>query len=309
MSQGTSTLTPMNRDWESWLATASRPASATEEQERDRTEREIRAAIAAAADIRDWVRVYAKGSYANGTNVRRNADVDVAVEWNRTAIVDTWGETAGLGPAELGYTPTSEEMTASRFRQRVEDALVTALGSSRVDSTGDKAINLRASTGTLDADVVPCFELHRYDHARDFVVGHRLFPKSGGYVDNFPRQNYDNGVAKNSATRRRYKEIVRCTKRLVGELHDKGIIRQDYPGYLIESLLYNVPNDRFGHIRRYDDMQQVFAYLWNGLQNSDQYNAWTEPNELIMLFRGHTNRIPRNALAMIDAAWDMIGVA
>lgn len=299
----------MSRDWESWLATASGPASATEEQERDRTEHEIRRAIAGAPAIRDWVTVYAKGSYANGTNVRRDADVDVAVEWNHTAKVDTWGETAGMGPAELGYTPVSEPMTPHLFRRHVEEALVAAFGSGRVDRSGDKAINLIASTGTLDADVVPCFELHRYDRARSYVVGHRLFPKSGGYVDNFPRQNYDNGVAKNRATRRRYKDIVRCTKRLVGELHERGAIRQDYPGYLIESLIYNVPNDRFGYARRYDDMQQVFAFLWNGLQDANQYNIWTEPNELIMLFRGHRNRIPKNALAVIDVAWDTIGVA
>jgi hypothetical protein len=299
----------MARDWESWLATASGPASPTEELERDRTEKRIREAIRAAPDLPASVRVYAKGSYANNTNVRRDADVDVAVEWTETAKVGKWGKTAGMSAEQLRYNPVTPAMTTTEFRRRVERAVVKAFGSSKVDTTPDKHIDVAAGTGTLDADVVPCWELHRYDSPGDYVVGHRLFPKSGGHVDNYPKQNYDNGVAKNNASGRRYKEIVRCAKRLVGELYDDGTIARDYPGYLLECLVFNVPNGRFGHARRYDDMQAVFRYLWNGLKDEDVYLKWHEPSRLKMLFRGRPDRIPRNALNVIDKAWDRIGVA
>ena len=88
------------RDWEAWLATAAQPASATEEQERDRTEARIRDAVRRAPDLPPTLSIYTKGSYANNTNVRRDADVDVAVEWTETFKVDTWGKTAGLSAAE-----------------------------------------------------------------------------------------------------------------------------------------------------------------------------------------------------------------
>jgi hypothetical protein len=299
----------MARDWEAWLATASGPASPTEEQERDRTEKRIRDAISSAADLPSSVRVYAKGSYANNTNVRRDADVDVAVEWTETAKVNTWGDTAGMSAAQLGYTPVSESTTPQEFRRRVERAMIDAFGLGKVDTTPDKHVGVAAGTGTLDADVVPCFEMHRYDGVGVYVVGHRLYPKSGGCVDNYPKQNYDNGVTKNNATRRRYKEIVRCVKRLVRELYDDGVIPRDYPGYLLECLVYNAPNGCFGHTRRYDDMQAVFRHLWQGLHDSDVYETWTEPSELLMLFRGRPDRIPANALKVIDRAWDRIGVA
>jgi hypothetical protein len=298
----------MARDWESWLASASGPASATEEQERDRTEKRIRDAIRAAADLPSSVRVYAKGSYANNTNVRRDADVDVAVEWTDTYKVDTWGKTAGKSASELGYTPVTPPITTDEFRRRVERAVVAAFGSGLVDTSRDKHISVAAGPGTLDADVVPCFEMHRYDDISVYVVGHRLFPKSGGYVDNFPKQNYDNGVTKNNRTGRRYKEIVRCVKRLVGELYDDRVIPRDYPGYLLESLVYNVPNNRFAHLRRYDDMQRVFRYLWNGLGDENTYNAWTEPSELLMLYRGRRDRIPVNGRNVIEKAWRRIGI-
>ena len=297
----------MGRDWESWLATASGPASPTEEQERDRTERRIKDAIRSAVDLPNSVRIYAKGSYANGTNVRRNADVDIAVEWTETAKVMRWGETLGRTAADLGYMPVEEPISPSEFRRRIERALVAQFDY-QVDVSPDKHIGVEAGAGTLDADVVPCFKLHRYDAPYDFKEGHRIYPNGGGYVDNYPQQNYDNGVAKNTATGRRYKEIVRCCKRLFHELHEIGKVSQDYPGYLTESLLYNVPNPRFGHPRRLDDMREVFGYLWNGLRDSDVYNTWTEPSGLKMIFRGRPDRVPANALRIVDRAWDEIGI-
>ncbi len=298
----------MTRDWEAWLATASRPASATEEQKRDRTEKRIRDAITSAPDIPSSVRVYTKGSYANNTNVRRDADVDVAVEWTAAFHVMTGDKTKGLTPAQLGYTPASDMISATEFRLRVERAVINAFGSGTVDTTPDKHIGVAAGANTLDADVVPCFEMHRYDDVGVYVVGHRIFPKSGGSVNNYPKQNYENGVAKNNATSRRYKEIVRCVKRLVGELYDNRVIPRDYPGYLLESLVYNVPNNHFGHTRRYDDMQGVFRFLWNGLADEVTYHTWTEPSELLMFFRGRPDRIPANARNVIEKAWQRIGI-
>jgi hypothetical protein len=296
------------RDWEAWLETASGPASATEEQERDRTEKRIRDAIRAADDLPSSVRVYAKGSYANNTNVRRDADVDVAVEWTETAKVKKWSDAEGLSAQQLGYSPVTPAMTPEEFRRRVERAVTKAFGSGLVDTTPDKHIGVEAGTATLDADVVPCWKLHRYAAPGRYVFGHRLFPKSGGVVDNYPKQNYDNGVAKSNATGRRYKEIVRCVKRLVAELYDDSVIRVDYPGYLLECLVFNVPNDRFGHERRYDDMQGVFRYLWNGLKGADVYLKWHEPSRLKMLFRGRPDRIPANARTVIEKAWQRIGI-
>jgi hypothetical protein len=296
----------MARDWEAWLASASGPASPTENDERDRTEERVKNAVRASDELPTSVRVYAKGSYANNTNVRRNADVDVAVEWRDTAKVGKWRETLHMTPEQLGYTPVPEPITPAAFRAQVERAMTAAFGS-KADTTPDKQIGVAAGSGTLAADVVPCFSLHRYDGPRRYVVGHRLYPKSGGHVDNYPQQNYDNSVDKNDATGRRYKEIVRCMKRLVIELHDESLIPRHYPGYLVESLVFNVPNDHFGHTRRYDDMRSVLAFLWNGLRDPDVYLSWTEPSRLIMLFRGHSNRIPRNAFTIVDKAWEWMG--
>jgi hypothetical protein len=294
----------MGRDWETWLRNGSGPASVTEEGERDRTEQRVRDAIRASADLPRSVKVYAKGSYANGTNVRRNADVDIAVEWTETQVVHTWGETFGLDETELGYTPVEEQMTKSEFRRLVEEALLDYFGSDLVDATQDKHIGLTETGGTLEADVVPCFALARYDRPKDYAQGIRIYPKSGSFVDNFPQQNLDNSIQKNRDTRQRYKQMVRCMKRLVVELSDAGTIPA-YPGYLVESLMYNVPNQSLGNTSRYEDVANAVRFLWSGLRD-DSHLEWTEPNALLYLFRGRSDRIPANAFRVIDSVWDKL---
>jgi tRNA nucleotidyltransferase (CCA-adding enzyme) len=77
-------------DWEATLRDWSGPASSTEEDKRERTERLVRHAIQSSMDLPSSVRVFAKGSYANNTNVRRDSDVDVAVEWTATFLYDRY---------------------------------------------------------------------------------------------------------------------------------------------------------------------------------------------------------------------------
>jgi hypothetical protein len=298
----------MARDWEAWFQNAARPASPSEEEKRDRTEERIRDAIRASRDIPSSVKVYVKGSYKTNTNVRQDADVDVCVEWQDFAYVHTWGETEGLGPAELNYIPAAEsvKITPTEFRIRLERALIVRFGAAAVDTSGDKAIDVEANSTTLDADVIPCFVVHRYDRPTGYVVGQRLFPKKGGFIDNFPQQNYDNGVTKNTNTGRRYKQVVRCIKKLETEMYEEGRIPRDYPGYLIECLAYNVPNGLFGHSLLTDDVKETVAWIWGHTKTQELGDKLEEVNELLMIFRGRRDRSVRNAHAFAQAAWNRI---
>jgi hypothetical protein len=301
----------MVRNWESWLQTAARPASATEETERDRTLERIRSAVARSPEIPASARVYVKGSYASNTNVRRDSDVDVAVEWTDWHYVATVEATTGMTPTQLGYDPVQAGPTPREFRAQVERALYAAFPVSSVNTSGDKAINVTRGQGSLDADVIPCFELHRYDAPRLDHVGHRIFPRSGGPIDNFPQQNLDNGRAKNNRTNRRYKQIVRCLKRVEGELVAEGRIAREYPGYLVECMLYNVPDHYFtSEPTLLQTLRNCLAFLWGGLREPSAYESWVEVNQLLMLFRGWSGaRDPAEALRMIDAAWGRIGIS
>ena len=154
----------------------------------------------------------------------------------------------GKTPQELGFNAIEAGPEPTEFRAQIERALRGAFAGA-VDTTGDKAINVTRATGTLDADVIPCLALHRFDAPRVYHAGHRIYPKSGGFIHNFPQQNLDNGRAKNTRTNRRYKQIVRCLKRLEGELVTDRKIPREYPGYLVECSFYNVPDHYFTNER------------------------------------------------------------
>lgn len=299
----------MARDWESWFQTAAQPASAAEEAKRDRTEARVREAIRASSEIPSNVKIYLKGSYKTNTNVRQDADVDVCVEWQDSYYIKTWGKTAGMGSAELKYTPATEadKISPTEFRARIERALVAQFGSSAVDKTGDKAIDVAAGPNTLDADVIPCFVVRRYDTPTYHVVGQRLYPKKGGVIDNYPQQNYDNGVTKNSETSQRYKRVVRCIKKLETEMYEQRLIPRDYPGYLIECLAYNAPNILFDEPTLTAGVKSVLAWVWGATETQEKANTLEEVNELLMLFRGRSDRSVTNARTFAAAAWNRIG--
>src|SRR3954465_1523818 len=122
----------MARDWETWLRNSIGPASPTEEADRDRTEKRIRDAIMAERRLAGNVRVFVKGSYANNTNVRRDSDVDIAVEWKSWSFISRVNGAAKYDWDQLGVSLGGSGPTTSDYRRWVEEALVQAFGATVV---------------------------------------------------------------------------------------------------------------------------------------------------------------------------------
>jgi hypothetical protein len=125
-------------------------------------------------------------------------------------------------------------------------------------------------------------------------------------IDNFPQQNYDNGVTKNSQTGQRYKRIVRCVKKLETEMYEEARIPRDYPGYLIECLAYNAPDVVFGAPTLTADVKAVLAWIWGETESQPKADKLEEINKLLMLFRGRRDRSVANAHNFVEAAWNCI---
>jgi tRNA nucleotidyltransferase (CCA-adding enzyme) len=101
-------------DWETWLKAAAARPSDTEDEKREKTETEIKSALSEYDGLsgRPYV-VYAKGSYANNTNVRLNYDVDIAVEYRGFFYFDLMFDLAETAPADVGIsTPTHDPLYA-----------------------------------------------------------------------------------------------------------------------------------------------------------------------------------------------------
>lgn len=305
----------MAQDWETTLRAWVKPPSDHEDDKRTRTEDEIKAALRASSLLKSvGYKVYAKGSYANNTNVRLDYDVDIAVECTDFYYYGQTGTAADAKQAAVkakiraykgGYTPT-------QFKNDVEHALVDCYGRNAI-KRGNMALRVREKKTTLPADVVPCFEYHDiYDvdfwGNIKYLQGTRIYPETGSHIHNWPTQQYDNGVSKNDATGRRYKRMVRALKRVENELFKKGRIEKELPSFLMECLVYNVPNDRFNHNTYVSDMREVLAAIFNQTLKYDTCSEWREVNGLKDLFGANQAWTWQQAHDLADKAWDYMGL-
>jgi hypothetical protein len=248
--------------------------------------------------------VTAQGSYRNNTNVRQDSDVDISVVCT-DAIFTDFTLAGGLTKEDLGFTDSP--YLYSQYKDEVGQALVSHFGAAAI-TRGNKAFDVHQNTYRIDADVVPCLEHRRYMPDRSYVTGTELQPDRGGRIINWPEQNYRNGVDKNDATGRRFKTVVRILKRLRIYMEEQAIAEAEpIPSYLIECLVWNVPNKGLGFPTLYSDMQFCLAHLYNNLMADQGCTEWGEINELKYLFRPSQPWSHSAAFAFVSAAWDFVG--
>lgn len=298
-------------DWEQWLRRSAEPPSDNEDQKRERTEQQIRDALRSYGPLkgRNYV-VYAKGSYANNTNVRLDYDVDIAVEYRGYFYSDLAFELKGEPKSSVGVVDSTDPYTRDEFKRDIRGALEAAFGRAAVKA-GRIAYRVREKKTTLPADVVPCWEYRRYDRIERgepvYQQGTRIYPSSGDYVNNYPAQQLQNGRDKNKRTGGRYKRMVRALKRLEGRLVDSGQLSEELPSYLSECLVYNVVDNSFGHSTYLADMRAVLATIFNETLTGGGWNDWEEVNELKYLFRGNKGWTREQVHRLADAAWNELG--
>lgn len=243
----------MARDWEAEFRRWARPSSASEREKMRNAERLIREAIRESLDQFDGhaVEVFAQGSYRNNTNVRQESDVDICVCCTDTFFSD-FTEARGLTRRDARVVRSHYKY--ADFHAAVQAALVAKFGRAGV-SKGKKAFDIHATSYRVDADVLPAFQHRRYLSRDDsgncrYWAGVQFKADDGGSVINWPRQHYDNGVAKNERTRMRFKRMVRVLKNLRLEMAEMGVrAATDVASFLLECLAWNVPDERFGLLR------------------------------------------------------------
>jgi hypothetical protein len=249
--------------------------------------------------------VYAKGSYANNTNVRADSDVDVAVE---CLEVEYWEEDEpGLHTPGARYTGP---WTPSLLRAELTAAL-QAKFAGQVDTSGSVAIQVTSSTARVDADVVPCFTFRRYGAGGGLRTGTKIFSQTGAQIVNFPAQQLENGRSKNVRTGYGYKKATRILKRVENEMVALAAHR-DLPSYFVECLAYNCPDAVFKRATWTDVVRGCLGHMWESLQGeepSDTSVRWLEANECFYLFHPGQKWSRSDGREFALAAWKYLGFA
>lgn len=293
----------MSRDWEAQFREWAKPPGKTERDRCDNATSAIRNAIKASEKLRArGVSIFAHGSYRNNTNVRKDSDVDIGILCADTFFFDlpegTTRETFGINPATYDY---------EQFKNEVEEALVEYLGRSAV-KRGNKAFDVHETSYHVDADVAAFFEHWRYQSSRIPIKGVELRPdKENIRVINWPEQHYENGVRKNEGTGTRFKSMVRVLKALSNEMTEARVSAGDIPGFLIECLVWNVPNDHFEHSTYTADVRSALLFLYENTKADDPCREWGEVSELKYLFRSSQKWTRDQANAFTVTAWNYVG--
>ena len=299
----------MSRDWEQTFRNWGRPPSQTEQNKCDNAERAIRKAVTASEKLKNLgIKVFPKGSYYNRTNARLSSDVDICVLCPKTIHFDPREITL----ADIGLFPATYHYT--EYKNDVQDALLNYFGHGTV-TRGNKAFGIHANTYRVDADVVACFPYRFYFKnsngfftTSNYIEGEWLCPDNGGPIVNWSEYNYANGVAKNKATARRFKAVVRILKHLRNEMAQKAHQRAvSFPSFPIECLVWNVPNECFGHNRYCDDVRWALAYLWYNTREDFSCTKWTEVNRIKYLFQPFHPWTREQANNFLYAAWHYVG--
>lgn len=291
------------RNWEDSFILWAKPPGKTEQERCENAAQAVRNAIKASDKLKDrGIKIFTQGSYRNNTNVRQDSDVDVGILCYDTFFMDL---PEGYTRENFGITPATYHY--SQFKNDVGEALIAYFGSSSVHR-GNKAFDIHENSYHVDADVAPFFEHRRYFTNGEYLSGVELLPDNTGRIKNWPEQHYSNGVDKNTATSKRFKALVRIIKSLCNEMADKGITEaKTIMGFLIECLVWNVPNDHFGHDTYKGDVRSCLAFLFNNTMTDEKCSEWGEVSELKYLFRPSQKWTRQQAHLFISKAWDYIG--
>ncbi len=310
----------MPRNWHAIFETWQKPPSDTEQEKADNAARMIGDALRADSSLggRDFT-VYASGSYRNNTNVRLDSDVDTAVVFNE-AWFCSYPEDERPNAELLGFVDAKYGLP--QFRDDIEKALVKAFGRAGV-TAGDKAFDVHENSYRLDADAAVFLQHRRYTGDQNasggwlYWEGVEMRPRKdpSKRIINWHQQHYDQGVARNEATKRRFKRVTRILKRLRNEMLTEGdqaqkAAAEKAPSFLIECLVFNAPDDNFNRADHYyDDVKAVVATMWTRTKPGaeDVHSKLVEVSRMKYLFRSGQPWAVADAHEFLLQAWQYVG--
>ncbi len=291
----------MNEDtFKSWGAAP----GTTEQQKMDNAEVAIKKAIKANATLAAMdISIIPQGSYRARTNVRRDSDVDICVCLNSTFF-----PRYPAGKTKEHYGNIDGTISHEEFKKMVEGALFDYFGRQYV-TPGNKAFDIHSNSYRVDADVVPALAYKFYfgEERHHYVqpTGVAFNTGDGNKIINWPHQTYENGKAKHERTGQRFKKMVRIVKTIRNKMQEENIPEaNDVASFLIESLVWNVPDEGFNHTTYSEDVRYVLAHCFNETLPAGGHAKMCEVNDIKLLFGLHQAWTLEKTHNFFSKAWD-----
>jgi len=304
-------------DWHEQFKQWAKPPTEEEEARASRAADLINRAVRE-TKILDGVNfaVYPTGSYRNNTNIKLGSDVDVALVL-KDAIYSWLPE--GLTTADVGLVG-NVTYGMNEFRRDVGRALEVQFG--RAVKFGTKTYRIAGDASRLPADATPFLVHRRYSGRRDafgrweYHEGVELRPSDdpGRRIINWHEDHYERGVARNTATRRRFKRVARILKQLREAMATRGNIAEQAAAapaasFLLECLAYNAPDGSYNRNEGtyYDDVRAVISDGYHKTGSDQTAGTMLEVNGRKALFGAHQSWTHGQAHEFLLRAWQFVG--
>lgn len=258
-----------------------KPPSDTEEEKLSNVEKMVRNCINEDTTLKSMnIKIFGQGSYVNDTNVRLNSDIDINVHYVDGFYFDL---PTGKTRSDFGLNNPSS-YSAPDFKNHVQSALVNKFGSDV--KRKNKCLVIEGNTYRVGADVVPTWQYRLYSLDGSYVEGVRFYADNGESVTNFPIQHIENGKLKNRQTQRRFKRLVRIYKRIRAKMIEDGeSVNQNITSFLLECLVWNVPNWIFNDYETWSDrLENSILFLCSKTKEDGAYKDWVEVSSWLPLF-------------------------
>jgi hypothetical protein len=190
--------------------------------------------------------IFGQGSRVNNTHIGHASDIDLVLML-RMPFVSNVGvlDEPGMGNFRKRYR--ADLYGWEEFREDV----LAALGESYVVRMGRRCANVDAPDSLFGemVDILVATEYRLYSAfpapgVELYQQGVFFRDREGRPIVNFPKQHRRNGDQKDLRTGGRFKEVVRTTKLIRGLAEQERMIAEGAaPSYMLECLLYNVPDD------------------------------------------------------------------
>lgn len=245
------------------------------------------------------VNIFLQGSYKNSTNVKQDSDVDIVICYKNAFFP----EISSLSPQDKALHKTyysNSAYTFAQFKNEVEKVLVVHYpGAVR---RKNKCIRINKNNYRVDADVIPCFVHKRFSEATTVSAeGIELVSDDGSRIKSFPKQHYENGVAKNTSTNQTYKATIRTIKNCRNHLIDSNHIDDKaMPSFFLECLVWNVPQPHFANYTHRQIVNEVIAKVYADMSTLEQSHDYAEVSDLMWLFKGQSARTPEQAKVFLE---------
>lgn len=309
----------MAKDWHESFKSWAKPPTETEEAKGSLAATTISAAVRESPALANRkFEVYATGSYRNNTNVKLASDIDVAIVLTE-AVYYQLPPTGSPTLAEIGLTDVTYGLV--EFRNDVAKALEAKFGVKGV-TAGEKAFNVHETSTRLDADAAVFLEYRRYTGAKNpdgtwvYLPGAEMRPSGNPTlrVINWHRQHYAEGIARNDATKRRFKRITRILKRLRDDMRENGTTEVKaaalpIPSFLLECLVFNAPDTCFNLVEGsyFEDVKAIVVAQYDATKDDSSCASFVEVSRLKPLFANGQPWRRAAVHAFLLQAWKHVG--